>query len=25
VLGHVKWLNFDIVPIGRYDVVLGIL
>jgi hypothetical protein len=25
VLGHLKWLNFDIVPMGRYDVVLGIL
>jgi hypothetical protein len=24
VLGHLKWLNFDIVPTGQYDVVLGI-
>jgi hypothetical protein len=24
VLGHIKRLNFDIVPTGRYDVVLGI-
>jgi predicted aspartyl protease len=24
VLGHIKWLNFDIIPTGRYDVVLGI-
>jgi predicted aspartyl protease len=24
VLGHVERLNFDIVPMGRYDVVLGI-
>jgi hypothetical protein len=24
VLGHVKQLNFDIIPTGRYDVVLGI-
>jgi hypothetical protein len=24
VLGHVKHLNFDIIPIGWYDVVLGI-
>jgi hypothetical protein len=24
VLGHIKHLNFDIVPTGQYDVVLGI-
>jgi hypothetical protein len=24
VLGHVECLNFDIIPMGRYDVVLGI-
>jgi hypothetical protein len=24
VLGHVKRLNFDIIPMGWYDVVLGI-
>jgi hypothetical protein len=24
VLGHIKCLNFDIVPTGQYDVVLGI-
>jgi hypothetical protein len=25
VLGYVKWLNFDIILMGWYDVVLGIL
>jgi hypothetical protein len=25
VLGHLKWLNFDIILMGWYDVVLGIL
>jgi hypothetical protein len=25
VLGHIEHLNFNIVPTGRYDVVLGIL
>jgi hypothetical protein len=24
VLGHIKCLNFNIVPMGQYDVVLGI-
>jgi hypothetical protein len=24
VLGHIKHLNFDIIPTGRYNVVLGI-
>jgi hypothetical protein len=24
VLGHIKRLNFDIIPTGQYDVVLGI-
>jgi hypothetical protein len=24
MLGHIKQLNFDIIPMGRYDVVLGI-
>jgi hypothetical protein len=24
VLGHVEWLNFNIILTGRYDVVLGI-
>jgi hypothetical protein len=25
MLGHIKYLNFDIILIGWYDVVLGIL
>jgi hypothetical protein len=24
VLGHVEWLNFNIILMGQYDVVLGI-
>jgi hypothetical protein len=24
ILGHIKWLNFNIILIGWYDVVLGI-
>jgi hypothetical protein len=25
ILGHIKYLNFDIILMGQYDVVLGIL
>ena len=24
VAGHLEWINFDVTPLGQYDVVLGI-